>query len=222
MLGYRGHAEWRDMSAYAVHFTADPDGSSNGYWSMLSILSDGVLNPSGPFGVAAHQDFLADSQKSVCLSEIPLDQLARVVEHRSQYGIAFKQSVLIANGGGRVWYVNEPSELATSWRAIVEEQSKSRKPDADIWALTPFVDLPSDSLPFSQWEWEREWRVPGGLPFAPSDVAFLFVPEALHDAARAFFTAVALDNSGPSYSCPLLDAAWPEDRLQEMFAHVGD
>ena len=91
MLGYRGHPEWRDMSEYVVHFTKDLEGSDDGYWPMMSILSQGQLEPSGPFGVAAELRFLDDSQKSVCMSEIPLDQLARVVANRSEFGIAFKQ-----------------------------------------------------------------------------------------------------------------------------------
>lgn len=220
MLGYRGHPEWRDMSEYAVHFTKDLETSADGYWSMMSILSQGQLEPGGPFGVAAEHGFLYDSQNSVCLSEIPLDELARVVACRSAYGIGFKQSVLIARGGGRVWYVNEPSPLAESWHLIVSKQAALQDPDAEIWRMTPFVDIVSESTMFNQYEWEREWRVPGRLTFAPNDVAFLFVPEALHSAARSFFVEVKEEHLGPSYVCPLLDAAWPEARLQEAFAKV--
>jgi hypothetical protein len=220
LLGYQGHDDWRDMSEYAVHFTKDPDGGVDGYWNMLSILSDGLLRPGGPFGVAAGYNFLEDSQRSVCMSEIPLDQLARLVDHRSRYGIAFSQSALVEKGGGRVWYVNEPSPLATTWRDLVAQHGAALDPDAPIWKMTPFVDLPSDGAWFSHYEWEREWRVPGGMSFEPSEVAFLFVPEELHTAARSFFAEKASDGSGRSYTCPLLDAAWPEDQLQEAFTHV--
>ncbi|WP_123391585.1 hypothetical protein [Nocardioides aurantiacus] len=210
------------MSEYAVHFTKDGAGGTDGYMSMMSILSQGYLKPSGPFGVAAELDFLGSAQKSVCLSEVPLDQLARVVEHRSEYGIGFKQTVLIEKGGARVWYVNEPSLLAEFWRKITAEQGALRDTDAELWRATPFVDLASESALFSRYEWEREWRVPGGLTFKPSDVAFLFIPEALHGAAKSFFIDVKLERLGPHYSCPLLDAAWPEDQLQEAFARVED
>ena len=218
LLGYAGHPEWRDMSEYVVHFTKDPEGTGDGYRTMLSILSQGQLNPGGPFGVAAAHDFLGDSQKSVCMSEIPLDQLRRVVDNRSEYGIAFKQSFLIANGGARVWYINVPSPLAESWRAVVTEQAAQEDPGAHIWAMTPFVHVASEW--FSQYEWEREWRIPGGMTFAPSDVAFLFVPEALHGAARTFFARAREENLGPSYACPLLDPNWSEASLHEAFAEV--
>ena len=220
LLGYRGHADWRDMSEYVVHFTADPEGGPDGYWPMMSILSQGRLEPGGPFGVAAALQFLGQSQHSVCMSEIPLDQLTRIVTHRSEYGIAFRQSFLIANGGARVWYVDEPSTLANCLRASIATQGGLRDPDAEIWQMTPFIEVVSDAVLFTHYEWEREWRVPGGLSFQPSDVAFLFVPESLHAAASSFFAQVKREHLGPSYACPLLDAGWPEDRLQETFAAV--
>ena len=222
LLDYRGHPKWRDMSEYAVHFTKDLKEGSDGYWPMMSILSQGRLNPSGPFGIAADLDLLGESQKSVCLSEIPLDMLARIVAERSEFGIGFNQSFLVTNGGARVWYVNEPSSLAESWNAVVSNHNAKQDPDAEIWRMTPFVDFASEFAPFSHYEWEREWRVPGGLEFTPTDVAFLFVPEEHHRAARSFFEEVKRGRSGPSYACPLLDPAWPEARLQQAFAKVVD
>ena len=64
MLGYDGHPEWRDMSEYVVHFTKDPEGTGDGYRTMLSILSQGQLKPGGPFGVAAAHDFLGCTSAS--------------------------------------------------------------------------------------------------------------------------------------------------------------
>lgn len=45
------------MSEYAVHFTKDGAGGTDGYMSMMSILSQGYLKPSGPFGVARNSIF---------------------------------------------------------------------------------------------------------------------------------------------------------------------
>ncbi|QIG44169.1 hypothetical protein G5V58_16560 [Nocardioides anomalus] len=205
------------MSEYAVHFTTGADENTDGYWPVMGILSTGNLNPSRPFGLAAEYDFLDETQKSVCLSEIPLDQLDRIVENRSQFGIGFKQAFLVANGGARVWYVDDPSSLADRWRSMVAAAKAESDPAAEIWQLTPFVDLASETAWFSQWEWEREWRVPRGLSFTPDDVAFLFIPAQLHEAARSFFDEVRNENRGPSYDCLLLDASWGEDQLQKAF-----
>lgn len=32
-----------------------------------------------------------------------------------------------------------------------------------------------------EWDWEREWRVPGGFDFMLSDVAFVITPEGVEE-----------------------------------------
>jgi hypothetical protein len=214
MLGYRGNSDWRDMSEYVVHFTK-ASGGQDAYQTMLSILSQNYLRPGGPFGTAKGLGALGDSQKSACFSEIPLDHLSRLIERRSYYGIAFKQPTLTKAGGGRVWYVDEGSPLAKAVWANHERHHKSPfDPTDPFWKLTPFIDRPSEERRY-QFEWEREWRVPGGLTFQPDDVAFLFLPEDLHLRARTFFEEAQRENFGPAYLCPYLDPTWTEERLQQ-------
>ena len=83
-------------------------------------------------------------------------------------------------------------------------------PHDDIWRITPFADYTAPNYHF---EWEREWRVPGGMQFAPGDVAFLFVPEELHPAAATFLGGGG-GGAGPAYVCPLLDPLWTDDQIQ--------
>jgi hypothetical protein len=72
------------------------------------------------------------------------------------------------------------------------------------WRLTPFVDFPGAyGATAYRFEWEREWRVPAGLAFGPDDVAFLFIPEGLHAAARTFFEGHLADPFRPGVSLPL-------------------
>ncbi len=78
-----------------------------------------------------------------------------------------------------------------------------------------FVDE-LDPDPANDTSWEKEWRVPGGLKFLPDDVAFVFLPEELHDKARAFFAKHRADNSGPAYLGPYLDPQWDRERIQEI------
>ena len=70
-------------------------------------------------------------------------------------------------------------------------------------------------------EWEREWRVPGGLRWELPEAAFLFAPEVQHVGFRSFFYSVERSIEGPFYRCPLVDATWPEDRLRAAFAGVS-
>lgn len=39
------------------------------------------------------------------------------------------------------------------------------------WRATPFIDMVSPRRSY-EFEWEREWRVPGGLRFSFADIAF--------------------------------------------------
>ena len=88
-------------------------------------------------------------------------------------------------------------------------------PAAPVWNLAPFVDLPGTyGVSTYLFEWEREWRHVGDLPFAETDPAFLIIPETLHDAARAFFASAKLDHVGPSYECPFIDPYWDENKIE--------
>ncbi len=207
------------MSEYAVHFTKE--GDTTAYSTMLKILSSGTLVPGGPFGAARGLGALGETQRSVCFSEIPLDQLDRLVERRSQYGIAFRQDFLIRSGGGRVWYVDEGGPLAQVVRGMVSARAvPGMQPEDPFWKLTPFIDFPGSSYGY-RFEWEREWRVPSALSFTPDDVAFLFIPEALHESARSFFMNALDEGLGPAYLCAYLDPLWTDAQLQDAFASIA-
>jgi hypothetical protein len=220
--GYRGNADWPDMSEFAVHFTkASPTASE--YEVMMKILWEGRIAPTGPLGAVRKLPELGDSQKSACLSEIPLDLLTRLIQRRSLYGIGFRQDFLVDRGGARVWYLDKGAPAAESFQALVRDgMTGGIDPTDAIWAITPFVDYPGE-YPSTQYrfEWEREWRVPGGLTFGPDDVAFLFIPEGLHAGARSFFEDHLRDNSGPAYLCPYVDATWDMVRIQAAFSEVA-
>lgn len=216
------------MSDYVVHFTK-PGGGTSAYGVMLTILYEGQINASGPFGDARKLMELGDSQKSACFSEIPLDLLGRLIERRSPYGIGFHQRAVLGGGGGRVWYLDRNTPAAEAFQEIVRVGIAGRIDTGDaIWKLTPLVDKPGDYAgnPY-RFEWEREWRVPGGLSFSPGDVAFLFIPEELHAAAKGFFESVAAQNTGPAYLCPYIDPRWTMEQIQATLAvlepspHVG-
>jgi len=53
----------------------------------------------------------------------------------------------------------------------------------------------------------------GPFSFEPEDVAFLLIPEELHERARIFFEEVERDHSGPAYLCPSVDPAWDRNKI---------
>lgn len=201
------------MSDYVVHFTKDQEGVG-AYDAMMGILAAGTIEARTAFGAATNLD-LGASQLSACFSEIPLDVLARLVARRSLFGIGFHQTLLIAKGGGRVWYLDPGTpQKEAFYRTVTEAMKGGINQDDPVWQLTPFVDY---TAPNYRFEWEREWRLPGGLRFTPDEVAFLFVPDEFHNAARAFL-ANGGDGAGPAYRCPILDPRWDDEQVQATLA----
>jgi hypothetical protein len=236
-----------DMSPWAVHFTT-PDrkqpneeplqegwiaglldflerrrlADTTGYWNSLSILGSGFIRPfADPHGAGKDVPEVADRHRSCALSEVPLHLLGRLINNRSLYGVGFHQGVLIRKGGARVWYVEDPGPVA----AMIQRQVQARvdagvDPGDSFWRITPFIDLPKPGSVWEDWRWEREWRVPGGLRFNPENVAFLFLPEESHKAARQFFVDHEAANTGPAYLCPYIDPRWHKDRIRKALTEV--
>jgi hypothetical protein len=233
-------ADWEDMSRWAVHFTAPdrerpstaplPEGvwasaherearlrrqDTTGYQNSISILWDRFVRPfAEPHGAGKDVSAVAEGHRSAAVSEIPLHLLDRLVKARSSYGIGFSQDYLVKQGGARVWYLEEGGVLAASVRKQVQDRVEAEiDPQDPFWTLTPFVEFSDPTQSFGDWRWEREWRVPGGLRFEPTDVAFLFLPEQFHDAARRFFADHQAANTGPAYLCPYIDVTWDRKRI---------
>ena len=125
-------------------------------------------------------------------------------------------------GGTPLWYVDRDSPQAEAVRKMIQAKVAAGVDPADpFWKLTPFLDHPGvyNGRPY-RFEWEREWRVAGDVHFEPEDVAFLFIPEELHEQARQFFAAVKIEHSGPSYECAYIDAGWPIERIEEALTDV--
>lgn len=193
-----------------------------GYSNVMSILWDGMIEPfAEPHGAGKDVCDVADAHRSAALSGIPLHLLDRLVRRRSCYGVGFSQEYLLARGGGRVWYLETGGGPAQAIRRQVEQRIGNGVDPADpFWQVTPFIDFPDPEDAFTDWRWEREWRVPGGLRFEPSDVAFLFIPAEFHDKARQFFTDHRIANSGPAYLCPYVDVTWDRSRIQAQLKKI--
>ncbi|HEY2715999.1 MAG TPA: hypothetical protein VGI73_07250 [Solirubrobacterales bacterium] len=220
--------EYEDMSPWAVHFvrpsasSLNPDGEESGYHSVMSILYEGRVDPvAEAHGVAGEIAGLRDRNRPACFSEIPLHLLARLAGSRSEYGIGFSQRFLRSKGGARLWYVEDDSDAAAALRELVARQSSGGiDPDDPLWRIAPFIDLATTRTSFGDYPWEREWRVPGGLDFTPRDVAFLFIPEELHERALRYFTDIEVENSGPAYLCPYIDVRWDRAKIARKLAEI--
>jgi hypothetical protein len=172
------HQRWRDMSDWVVHFTSSED-------NLRSILSECFIRPSGPYGNGKNIREVKDRHLSACFSEIPLDHLERLYQRRGRWGIGFHKRIVDAAGGGRVWYQERGSILQETifdmYGGLLKEQNFAHP----LWSLSPFIDVMSDDYNY-RFDWEREWRVPGGLHFERNDVAFFLFPDN-SDSIRADF-----------------------------------
>jgi hypothetical protein len=205
---------WNDMSNFAVHFTkATKD--ENDYSSMMHIYSQQRLFAERRFGIGRDMAPQESEQRSVCFSEIPPGHWDRLVERRrTKYGLAFTKDFIRSRGGNPVWYAWKDSPVQEALKLIMSQAIGD--PSAPIWKLTPFIDAPgSYGSTDYRFDWEREWRHLGSLPFEPEDVAFLLIPEALHGAAYKFFENAKAENLGPGYFCRYVDPLWSRDRILE-------
>lgn len=203
---------WDDMSNYVVHFTMGGEGE-NDYGTMMSIYWSGVLRPMRRFGVGKAKAPESLEQGAVCFSEIPPGHWDRLVSRRgTKYGLAFTKEYVLSKGGGPIWYAWKDTP---HWHALQEMMTVAAgDPSALIWRLTPLIDAPgSYGASKYAFDWEREWRHVGLFPFSPCDVAFLLIPEELHESARDFFENARSDNLGPAYLCPYVDPSWSKDRI---------
>lgn len=225
MLGTTKNPGWTDLSGFVVHFTKGGAGLSP-YDTSLSILWQRELRRGPlPFGAARHIVGVAESQRAVCFSEVPLGYLSRIAQRRqSRYGIGFTKRFILDHGGAPIWYLEQGTPAAAAFSAMVNNAAKSLNPNDPIWKLTPLVDYPSGPESPYQYDfrWEREWRIASDLPFDhEKDVAFLLIPEELHGSARSFFQDHFVDHTGPAYFCPFIDPLWTTDQVKTALAPGG-
>lgn len=214
LLGDHRDPSWEDMSQFAVHFTESPE-------VFARILATGVLRASGPYGFSWARKIpqVASRHKSVCFSEVPLNNLERLIRRHGNYGIGFRKDFLRARQGARVWYVDRGSLQAQLLNEHLSLLKSLRDFGNPIWELTPYMDLVMRGC--YEWDWEREWRVRGDLEFALSDVAITITPDGVHEVAELEFT-VSPDLDFAVVANPEPLAAYMERLVQEFFQTYED
>jgi hypothetical protein len=211
---------WTDMSDFVVHFTKDNDNKS-AYENMLSILHSKTIQARNAFGIAKSKAPEIKSQKVACFSEVPLHNLRRLAEARSEYGIVFRKDIVIHRKGNPILYAHKDHPVTAALKALIKAAKKDAK--APIWTVTPFVDAPG-LYPTGNYffEWEREWRKVGDYKFQTDEVEFLIIPAKLHKKARAFFDCAKAENLGPSYDCPFIDPYWKRKKIKSLLLNYPD
>jgi hypothetical protein len=201
-----------DGLAAFLHWLTEID--DTGFRASLSILWYGYVRPTSyALGIAAGVPEVEATQCSACFSATRLDKLKHLIATRSLYGVGFRQDLLYGAGGRPVRYLASGSEQVKSLQTDISERQKAGvNPRDELWKKTPFIDGSKENAR------EEEWRVPRGFSFEPDDVAFAFIPEDLHDNARAFFEEHRGANTGPAYLCRYIDPRWDRARIEQVLA----
>lgn len=82
-----------------------------------------------------------------------------------------------------MWYVETNSAVGQTIYDAIGELLRRQDFSSPLLRLSPFIDAMADGHPFNyRFDWEREWRVPGGLDFELDEVAFVMTPtgDGLH------------------------------------------
>ena len=186
----------------------------------VCILADRRLYPgAGRFGAYVEDPRVAGSQRAVCLSQIPLGLLDRLIRRRSHWGLVFTKQTVLRQRGAPVWYLRIGSSQEKALATLIEREAARNPFDsgAPLWELTPLIDRPAERRT-AEFEWEREWRIAGedGFPFEPEDVELLFAPEDMHPHVEKFLRESAREDEMPEYDCPLVDPTWEAELVHRL------
>jgi hypothetical protein len=209
-----GHADWRDMSEYVVHLTDST--------RVQEIFATGRVEAGMATGAVRNRAELGTSQRSVCLSEIPLGHLSRLADRHDEYGIGFTKTFVEGQGGRMVTYLRKGSPAAADFQTLVGRALRPPIDPADpLWKITQFYDNPGEYGDSRyEFDWEREWRVPGQLNFGAADVVFLVAPA--HYAMWMRSTAWSqLSASSGQYTGLVLDPRWQIEQVQAAIIANG-
>jgi len=198
-LGTTQFPDAGDLSSYLIHMTSSGE-------ALASILASGHIEARNPFGLAGKRPENAETHKAACFTEAPASEIDRI--RRGRFGIAFHRDLIIKAGGQRVWYLNYGTP---AWDAFLHEVNRLHAIDdpSRFKELSPYIDMVRPQS--YEFDWEREWRVLGGLRFEWEDIAYVIVPG---DNLLTFETKPEIGNS--FYNAHDMGYEWTGGILTEL------
>lgn len=207
LLGTQQHRNARDLSDYLVHMTTTPQ-------ALASIVTSGRIEARNPFGLGRSFHMVEDKHKAACFTEMPLSELDRLRDRRKSWGIAFKRDFVLKQGGQRVWYLDIDKAPYQAIHDLKESAFEDRDWASPVWELTPFIDQWNPEKKYT-FDWEREWRVVGGLRFDLEDVVLLIGLDGVEPLFHEEFTIGA-----PYYDAREMNYHWDSDTIPEVGANM--
>lgn len=242
-----------DLSTFLVHLTRESPAASARENLLGMITGAGnddamAIRANSAFGPARDLDQYLDgatTQKAVCFTETPLEQIWMMLEqiegrsvHFEPWGLATTKTAARIEGCSPVWYMNKSS---LDWNknpgmyirtmiddAVTRSRRESGEIDANllrgeqIFRITPFVEEMGRSMtgvPKEFW-WEREWRHVGDYPLNfPSRIVAILAPEVEHDSLRQELE----DHGGLErwVARPMVDPRWGLERMISAMSRIN-
>jgi len=188
-----------DFSRFVVHLTRDFDGADP-LENLVAILRFRRIEARSAHCLFSYKiagigfsSVLKKKFNTVCLTEVPLNQLRYIVGaypgrriELAPYGLVFLKSNLLEKGANPVIYVNSQETGLRNFllnqfkdhfgsRKTYRSLRKSYGDHADaIIRYYSLVNLLSPRVDFS---WEREWRHQGHLKFEYREIVAIVVPD---------------------------------------------
>jgi hypothetical protein len=210
-----------DLGTFLVHLTREyPDGTP-AKDNLKSILNDRVIEARNPYGSAISRlselksltSENLDSQKVVCFTETPLENVRLLTEQIGgrkfkfgPYGIAITKRAARMWAVNPVWYLDiTPGHrwLTNPLQNLIDaEISNKTFATSNIAKLTPFIEqMGTGPDYFKEYWWEREWRHVGDFSLS---VRFIVIcPERDYDKV-----------AGPSLpKMPFIDPSWSLEQI---------
>lgn len=184
-----------DLSTFLVHLTRNTPEGTSARENLTAILRDGTLRALSAMGWARDVartlgPEAEETQKVVCFSETPLEQVFSMfadIEGRDialqPYGVAFTKMTARRKGVNPVWYVDmTPGRTWVQAKALNQLRADAAADAAAFVGhagskLFPFIE-PMGTWPERQREfwWEREWRHTGDMAFDRQEIALVLCP----------------------------------------------
>ncbi|WP_331732479.1 abortive infection system antitoxin AbiGi family protein [Streptomyces sp. NBC_00989] len=231
-----------DLSAFVVHFTRATAGDTASD-NLKAILRDRSIEARNVFGMArdlaAKHEAVADTQRTVCFTETPLEHawmMCEQIPNRTMkfngYGLAFTRTFVRRRGANPVWYLdmtpghdfltNPIDNMVDEVLRIAGDSSEGgveAAAKADILRLTPFIETmgkPRETR--KEFWWEREWRHVSDFDFDFEDLVVVFAPEKEHDEFEDHLGELKKRGRLPK----LVDASWGLERMIAALARVSE
>lgn len=216
-----------DLSTFLVHLTRE-NGGRSAKDRLSNIIKTATLEAGEPMGLAVarlDKQSEKDSQKCVCFSETPLENVKFMtgsITGRTcsfePFGIAIPKKLGRKQGANPVWYIDQTSGhnwLTKPLNNLIEAAVKNDQGfgNSDISQICPFLDTMGSGGRAGgagnyrkEFWWEREWRHVGNFTLGHRFI--VLCPEG----EIAYFKDVSKD-SDSQRMLSYLDPQWSLERI---------